>query len=730
MDEALGKPELCSPPPWLRDKLLQGGSPTSSLSSPIPTEHPSLSVAPSVKQLGQYPTACCGDETAANAIARYLAGIKPAPFPDSMLPEEGQGQLLDSQFMHHMEVPSRGNPPSFRQQLTRQDDSRNPILELPLARGSGAIIDDQSNRLLHGHIMLNRQDGLATISAQDKFTFTTDDSGSSSPTGANNLSSVASTVSLNELLENGLDGNNHEDFFSEDNSRFDDFSDEENAKGEESSKPEVNGFRDNGELTDMMWDEGGTIGSQVCLTGAGESGAGDGRFLPMDTSVTQEVSVQGHVHSLGWVNEYSSSESESDSKVQSHLSLTAQTDSFDAPSNSADAVILKQDQALANNFTDNSVSKTASCQSARLRQKPAVKPKPVLWASADKANRVSKIDASRGESWKSPEQSTGEIGDCLQSPECVHCQFGSNTRGIATGNSPDSVMQTSYSSSSDSEIVGSDKVTSRDDGYSSNSAVSVNICKQQGCEAYSKPNRGAETESTVVCSFRGQENKSAVIEKQRSPGSSNDDEYKARSVKDIRASFETAASSCNHGEASRCKAKKEKRTSAKQFMWRHHSDDCYTHRRNNGSILGTWYSDTCLNISPFVHTRCQHRVDCRERVMLRRSCSDGALYCHNLRARHAGSRLPRTKHHMGVVGWMTAETATSKRRGTVAPAGGWDNRQVPKMGRQRGSPRSLGEGAENGYCSWENLKPQVGVVRESGGRLEGQAKCWYLWVRN
>ena len=704
MEEALGKPELCSPPPWLRDKLLQGGSPTSSLSSPIPTEHASLSVAPPVKQMGQYSASCIGDETAANAIARYLAGIKPAPFPDS----ECQGQLPGSHFTRHpcadVQIPSRGNlPSSFHQQLPRQDVSRTPVSELPLR-------DDRSNRLLHGQFMVNRQDGLGAMSAEDKFVFATDDSGSSSPAGANNLSSVASTVSLNELLENGLDGNNHEDFFSEDNSRFDDFSDEEKARGEGSLKQDTSDCRAS-ELTDVMWEEDGTIGSQVCLSGEGETGAGDGRFVPVDVSVAQDKGAP----TLGCVNEYSSSESESDTNVKSRLPLT---DSFDTQNNSTDTVILRQGQTLSD---DSVCASNTSQQSIQTKQKPAVKPKPIMWSSPDtsKPGEVSRSDVNRqnitGDSWKSLDQSTSHLGDSSQTPESFRCRFDGDTRDVATGNSPDSVMQTSYSSSSDSEIVGSDKVTSRDDGYSSNSAVSVNICKPHGSESYSKPNSRTKPESMIVgCAFReclSQENEAVVTKTRRSPGVIDDDEYKTRSVKDIRASFEMAASSHSHVEASRSKAKREKQAPLKKTPCRRHLEDGCQLRQDSGGFFGRCYSDTYLNISSFVHTRCR-RVDCRDRVMLRRSCSDGALYCQNpgfeARPQRSGSRLvPPTSPH--VVGWTTAEIASSKLRETVVPPGGWDYRQMAKIGRQKGSPRSLGEGAENGYCSWENLKPQVCV---------------------
>ena len=653
MEESLGQPELCSPPPWLREKLLHGDSLTSSLSSPIPTEHPSL--APSMKQLGQSPA---GDATAASAIARYLAGIKPAP-------DDDQGQMFDSQCsVRHVAIPSTVNPASFRQQSTRQDMLKNPVSELPFAATKG----DQPLNTPHGPFAVNRSDGLTVI---DRFAFIGDDSGSSSPIGANNLSSVGSTVSLNELLENGFDGRFHEDFFSEDNGRFDEYSDDEDT-----TKPETNDFSSStidGEFTDVIWEEGGIVGSPVYLPGAGEAEAVS--FMPIEIGpVLQEPS---HVRNSGCVNEYSSSESDSDTKVKCRVPLTEQT--HDAQSNSIEGINSRH--GLSSNVSGYPTDKTAVCQSVRSKQKPAVKPKPVFRTSTD-VSKASLTDTSRAkclaeEKWTLPERNTEEAVDRSQSPDSIHGRLSGN---VAAGNSPDSVMQTSYSSSSDSEIIGSDKVTSRDDGYSSNSAVSVNACKQPGCKANAEPSGQSQT---VVCTFHerlSHENEVTVTETQTSPVSENEGEYKRCSVKDIRASFESAAPACDRGEAPVCrdKNKKQKRPSAKQSTRKRHSDE---YPRN---VSGTCYSDSCLNISPFAYTRCH--------AVLHRSCSEGALCVRRLAcvngSRNTGSGLsPIVNRHIDVAITQSCP--------------------VGKIGRQKGSPRSLGEGAENGYCSWENLKPKV-----------------------
>ena len=656
MEESLGQPELCSPPPWLREKLLHGDSLTSSLSSPIPTEHPSL--APSMKQLGQSPS---GDATAASAIARYLAGIKPAP-------DDDQGQMFDSQCsVRHVAIPSTVNPASFCQQSTRQDMLKNPVSELPFAATKG----DQPLNTPHGPFAVNRSDGLTVI---DRFAFIGDDSGSSSPIGANNLSSVGSTVSLNELLEDGFDCHFHEDFFSEDNGRFDEYSDDEDTTKQETN--DFSGSTIDGELTDVIWEEGGIVGSQVYLPGAGEEGAVS--FMPIETGpVLQEPS---HVRNSGsCVNEYSSSESDSDTKVKCRVPLTEQT--HDARGDSIDGINLRQ--GLSSNVSGYPVGKTASCQNVRAKQKPAVKPKPVFRTSTD-VPKAFESDASRtkclvGDNWTSPERNMRETVDPSQSPDSIHGRLSGHGRDVATGNSPDSVMQTSYSSSSDSEIIGSDKVTSRDDGYSSNSAVSVNACKQPGCKANSEPSGQSQT---VVCALHerlSHENEVTVTETQTSPVSENEGEYKRCSVKDIRASFESAVPACDRGEAPVCrdKNKQQKPPSSKQS---HHMSD-YPHRRN---LSGTCYSDSCLNISPFAYTRCH--------AVLHRSCSEGAICGRRLAcvngSRNTGSGLsPIVNRHIDVAITQSCP--------------------VGKIGRQKGSPRSLGEGAENGYCSWENLKPKV-----------------------
>ena len=675
MEESLGKPELCSPPPWLREKLLHGDSLTSSLSSPIPTEHPSLSMAPSMKQLGQCPSS---HETAASAIARYLAGIKPAPFTDNALVDDDQGQMFDSQrhLRADVAIPSTVNPASFRQHSTRHDVLKNPVSELAFAATKG----ERPLDTLHGPFAVNRNDGLTAI---DRFAFIGDDSGSSSPIGANNLSSVGSTVSLNELLENGFDGHFHEDFFSEDNGRFGASSDEEIADATKQGTNDYSGSTIDSELTDVMWEEeGGIVGSQVYLPGAGEAGAST--FMPIETGpVLQEPS---HVRNSGRVNEYSSSESDSDTKVKCRLPLTEQI--HDGRSNAVDGVNLRH--GLSSNVSAYALSKTAGCQSVRAKQKPAVKPKPVFRMSTD-VPKAFESDASRAkglaaDDWTSPERNTGETVDHSQSPDSFHGRFTGNAGDVATGNSPDSVMQTSYSSSSDSEIIGSDKVTSRDDGYSSNSAVSVNACKQPACKSNSEPSAQSQT---VVCTFHerlAHNDDDTVTATQRSPISANDSEYKARSVKDIRASFESAAPNYGRGEAPVCRDKKQKRPSAKPS---HHSAD-YPRRHKN--VSRTCYSDSCLNISPFADTRCH--------AVLHRSCSEGALCGRRLAymngTRNAGCGLsPIVKRPVDVA---------------VTP----DGHRVVKNGRQRGSPRSLGEGAENGYCSWENLKPKVSVVNWIG----------------
>ena len=669
MEESLGQPELCSPPPWLREKLLHGDSLTSSLSSPIPTEHPSL--APSMKQLGQSPSV---DETAASAIARYLAGIKPAP-------DDDQGQMFDSQCsVRHVAIPSTVNPASFHQQSTRQDVLKNPVSELPFAVTKG----ERPLNTPHGSFAVNQSDGLTVI---DRFAFIGDDSGSSSPIGANNLSSVGSTVSLNELLENGFDGRFHEDFFSEDNRRFDDESSDEEVTTKQETNDCSGSTIDDG-LTDVMWEEeDGIVGSPVYLPGAGEAEAGI--FMPIETGpVLQEPS---HVRNSGsCVNEYSSSESDSDTKVKCRVPLTEQT--HDVRSNSIDGVNLRNGQVLSNNFTG--AGKTTTCQNVRAKQKPAVKPKPVFRMSTG-VPKAFESDASRAkclavDNWTSPDRSTGETVDRSQSPDSFHSRLSGNAGDVATGNSPDSVMQTSYSSSSDSEIIGSDKVTSRDDGYSSNSAVSVNACKQPGCKANSEPSAQSQT---IVCALHerlAHENEAMVTETLRSPVSANDGEYKRCSVKDIRASFESAAPACNRGEAPVCRDKKQKRPSAKQSTRKHHSGD---YPRN---VSGTCYSDSCLNISPFAYTRCH--------AVLHRSCSEGALCGRRLAymsgARNTGSGLsPIVKRYVDVA---------------ITP-GGRDGHRGVKIGRHKGSPRSLGEGAENGYCSWENLKPKVSVCDRVGG---------------
>ena len=671
LEESLGQPELCSPPPWLREKLLHGDSLTSSLSSPIPTEHPSL--APSMKQLGQSPA---GDATAASAIARYLAGIKPAP-------DDDQGQMFDSQCsVRHVAIPSTVNPASFCQQSTRQDMLKNPVSELPFAATKG----DQPLNTPHGPFAVNRSDGLTVI---DRFAFIGDDSGSSSPIGANNLSSVGSTVSLNELLENGFDGNFHEDFFSEDNGRFDAYSDDEVT-----TKPETNDFSGStidGEFTDVIWEEEGIVGSQVYLPGAGEEGAVS--FMPIETGpVLQEPS---HVRNSGsCVNEYSSSESDSDTKVKCRLPLTEQT--HDARGDSIDSINSRH--GISSNV---SAGNTMISQNVRAKQKPAVKPKPVFRKSTD-IPKAFESDASRAEclaanNWKSPQRSTNETVDHSQSPDSLHGRFSGD---VATGNSPDSVMQTSYSSSSDSEIIGSDKVTSRDDGYSSNSAVSVNACKQPGCKSNSEPSGQSQT---VVCSLHerlAHENDAVVTDTQTSPVSANDNEYKTRSVKDIRASFESAVPNCGRTEVPVCRDKNKKqkqRPSSKQSTRKRHSDE---YPRN---VSGTCYSDSCLNISPFAYTRCH--------AVLHRSCSEGALCGRRLAcangARNAGSGLsPIVKRHVDVA---------------ITPSG-----RVGKIGRQKGSPRSLGEGAENGYCSWENLKPKVSMGKRIGVIKQGGGAFWCI----